>query len=114
MASAPCHYPEYQRADRALNRRQLLSALRDVPVSDSFTDVKVIDVTGWEFWYHPGHRALAPRLGLKRWTKSRLIELYAQRRLEVHRPYSPKSLSNYKLERVVTDIAALLREPGSI
>lgn len=97
----------------ALNRSQVISVLAQVPTSDSFLDTRVIDSTGEEFWYHSGHRVLAPGLATRRWTKARLIELYAQFQPMEAPTYAPKSLQNYKLERLVSDIATLIRSFGA-
>jgi hypothetical protein len=97
----------------ALNRRQVISVLADIQVSDSFPEVKVIDATGEEFWYETGHRVLSPGFATSRWTKARLIGLYAQFRPQKASSYEPKSLQNYRLDRVVADIATLLRSFGA-
>ena len=92
----------------ALDRKQLVKVLGNTPGSGSFPDAKVIDVTGWEFWFHSSHKYLAPGLPGKRWTKKQLIELYNLGRRQSQELYLPRSLQNFKLERVVADIAHLL------
>jgi hypothetical protein len=73
--------------------------------------VQVIDSTGEEFWYSPDHCVLSPGFSFKRWTKKKIIEKY-NKSLNAQlseQPYSMKSISNKKLEKIVYDICSLLR-----
>jgi hypothetical protein len=96
----------------ALDRGQLVAILNSIPQSDSLWEVKVIDLTGCEFWFHTGQRILAPGLGAT-WTKRKLIELYHDRCADGQNPYKPHSLQNYRLGKIIEDIAHLLNMPDS-
>jgi hypothetical protein len=92
----------------ALDRKQLIRILNTIQSSDSFPDAKVIEITGSEFWFDASKRYLAPGFTGRRWTKKQLIDVYNGAR---RKQYSPRSLQNFKLERIITDIALLLNKP---
>jgi len=73
--------------------------------------VQVIDSTGEEFWYTPDNYALSPGFSFKKWTKKRIIETYndsINAQLS-EQPYSLKSISSKKIEKIIHDICILLR-----
>lgn len=92
----------------ARDRKRLFGLLKEAPQSDSIWDVRVIDVAGCEFWLGTAQRILAPGLGAKKWTKKQLVDLYNARWAPGRDPYSPGSISNSRLGRIVADIAGLL------
>jgi hypothetical protein len=95
----------------ALDRKQLMKILRNTQRANSFPDAKVIEITGLEFWFDTSHKYLAPGFTGRRWTKKKLIDLYnGARRTQ----YLPRSLQNFRLERIVRDIAHLLSKPDDL
>jgi hypothetical protein len=78
---------------------------------DGRTVVQVIDSTGEEFWYTPDVCILSPGFTFKKWTKKRIIETYNNSiNAELsEKPYSLKSISSKKLERIIYDICTLLK-----
>ncbi len=95
----------------ALDRRQLFRILNAIQSSDSFPDAKIIEITGSEFWFDASKRYLAPGFSGRRWTKKQLIDIYNDTR---RKQYAPRSLQNYKLDRIITDIALLLNKPDDL
>lgn len=73
--------------------------------------IQVIDSTGEEFWYSPDHYALSPGFASKKWTKKRIIEAYnnsINAQLS-DQPYSMKSISSKRLDKIIKDICTMLR-----
>jgi hypothetical protein len=73
--------------------------------------VQVVDSTGEEFWYSPDQCTISPGFSFKRWTKKKIIEKYNNsiNAQIADKPYSMKSISSKKLEKIVCDICKLLR-----
>jgi hypothetical protein len=92
----------------ALDRKKLIAVLGAQTPSDTKFEVKVIDITGREFWYDTTQRILAPGFAAKVWTKRQLVQLYNDDSGATLGPYQPGSLPNRRLDRVVQEIANLL------
>ena len=92
----------------AADRRQLARVLAGLPESSDAWDVRVVDPTGWEFWFSTKDHVLAPGFAVKRWTKRQLIDLYNESRHGDQRRYEVVSLQNYRFERIVNEIARLV------
>ncbi|MFT7561150.1 MAG: hypothetical protein ACI93R_003075 [Flavobacteriales bacterium] len=78
----------------------------------SDTYVKVIDLTGEEFWYTTDSHVLAPGFSFKKWTKKSIIELFNDS-LGANNSklvYSLKSISGKRLDRIIGDICNRLNE----
>jgi hypothetical protein len=96
------------RLTAALDRKKLLGVLGALVPTDGNWEVKIIDITGREFWYDSAHHILAPGIGARVWTKSRIVQLYNQSRKPGQRLYLPGSLPNRRLERIVREITRIL------
>jgi hypothetical protein len=92
----------------ALDRKKLIAVLGAQTPIDTKFEVKVIDITGREFWYDTTQRILAPGFAAKVWTKRQLVQLYNDNSGAALGPYQPGSLPNRRLDRVVQEIAYLL------
>ena len=92
----------------ALDRKKLIAVLGAQTPADTKFEVKVIDITGREFWYDTTQRILAPGFPAKVWTKRQLVQLYNDNSGAALGPYQPGSLPNRRLDRVVQEIANLL------
>ena len=92
----------------ALDRRTLIAMLAAQTPSDARFEVKVIDITGREFWYDTTQRTLAPGFAAKVWTKRQLVQLYDASPGAALSPYAPGSLQNRRLDSIVQEIANLL------
>jgi hypothetical protein len=88
----------------------LAIALLSVPPPYEKDYVKVIDITGEEFWFYPDKIYLAPGFFPKKWTKKRVIELYnnSSNAKESESNYPLKSLSSKKFSRIIGEICELL------
>jgi len=71
----------------------------------------VIDVTAEGFGFYPKMMVITPMTIKKRWKKSEIIELYNSRRSPGAPEYPSTSLGNKSVERVVSEIVYLLRQP---
>ena len=99
-----------QGLESAFDRKQLLRILNTIQSADSFPAAKVIEVKGSEFWFDATNRYLAPGFAGRRWTKRQLIDLYNGAR---QKKYLPRSLQNFRLEKLIKDIALLLKKPDN-
>lgn len=90
----------------SVDRGKLLQVLAAIAPTNTKWEIRVLDATGREFWYDGHQRILAPGFAAKVRTKRQLIELYNGSGVQA--PYLPRSLQNYRLERIVAEIAELL------
>ena len=76
--------------------------------------VSVVDVTGEEFMYMPDKTALMPGISRKKWTKKRIIDLFnnCETAKEGNMRYPSKSLSNKRLDVIISEICDLLSHNG--
>jgi hypothetical protein len=74
----------------------------------------VIDATGEGFSLHAEFMTISPLAVKKRWTKKEIVELYNAEsgNADGRKPYPTKSLSNKPLDRVIWEIAYLVRTYG--
>ena len=86
-----------------------------LPIKNS-TMVSVVDVTGEEFLYMPDKTALMPGIARKKWTKKKIIELFnnSDAAKEGNMQYPLKSLSNKRLDTIITEICGLLSHNNGI
>jgi hypothetical protein len=91
--------------------RSLLKRLSDIDLPTK-TNYPVIDSTGegWGLYLFPSEAVLSPMAVKKRWSKREVIHLYNQRKnvSENESPYSEKSLSSKRIDRIIREIADLL------
>lgn len=92
----------------ALDRRALIAILAAQRPTDARFEIKIIDITGREFWYDTTQRILAPGFAAKVWTKRQLVQLYNASPGAALSPYEPGSLPNRRLDSIVQEIANLL------
>ncbi|MBU8911667.1 MAG: hypothetical protein KOO65_10410 [Desulfobacterales bacterium] len=80
------------------------------PVKGSST-IKVIDSTGEKFWFTPEHNAMSFGFLSPKWTKKKIIGLFnkSSNAKKAKLEYPLKSLSNKRLEKIITDICEALR-----
>jgi len=71
----------------------------------------VVDSTSEGFGFYPRMMLISPLTTKKRWTKAEVIALYNGRKKSEAPEYRPRSLSNRGFDRVVHELAELLREP---
>jgi hypothetical protein len=71
----------------------------------------VIDVTAEGFGFYPEMMVITPMTIKKRWKKTEIIELYNSRRKPGAPEYPSTSLGNKPVERVVSEIVYLLKQP---
>ncbi|MBT4003028.1 MAG: hypothetical protein HOF10_06895 [Chloroflexi bacterium] len=75
-------------------------------------DYNAVDRTGERWIFDPNRWSLYPPIGKNKWAKHELIDLYNGRinRKTEDPLYSEKSLSSKRLERILSDIFALLNK----
>jgi hypothetical protein len=98
----------------AKSEKSFMKILDDVAL-DPEKSYDLIDATaeGWSFM--PGHLMISPITFRKQWSKKELIALYNGRTNQSPEgvPYSEKSLSSKRFERIFGDLVELLlKKPG--
>lgn len=78
---------------------------------DDDAALPVIDSTAEGFGFYPKMMLITPLTVKKRWKKAEVIALYNDRKKPGAPEYKPGSLSNRGLDRVVSEVVHLLREP---
>ena len=71
----------------------------------------VIDVTAEGFGFYPELMVITPMTVKKKWKKTEIIELYNMRRKPGAPGYPSTSLGSKSVERVVSEIVYLLKQP---
>jgi hypothetical protein len=69
---------------------------------------RIIDSTAEGFALYPKSQVVAPSIGVRRWTKQQIIDLYNQRRGPGTPEMVSTSLANRSLQRIVSEAVALL------
>ena len=92
------------RSGRSLLKKLSLLDLKKDTIYDAF------DSTGEGWGFYPKHFLLTPLVAKKRWTKREMIQLFNNRKNknENDKPYSEKSISAKRLERIVEELVDLL------
>jgi len=95
----------------AFNIKELAKCCLNSKLLENENYIKAIDSTGEEFWYSPEHYTITPGFFSKRWTKTRIIEIYNENSNSKNSKniYTTKSLSSKRLEIIVSDICNLLK-----
>ena len=95
----------------ATNIKGLAESCISSKLPEGETVIKAIDSSAEEFWYSPDNYAIGPGFAFKKWTKKQIVELYnnSSNVMKSNKKYSPKSLSNKKLPRIIGDICELLK-----
>ena len=83
----------------------------DLPVKSNYPAIDGAG-EGWGLYLFPGEAVLSPMAVKKRWSKREVIHLYNQRQNASQNdlPYSEKSLSSKRVDRIIREIAELLLE----
>ena len=93
----------------AFNINELAACCLAAITSKEGDIIKAIDSTGEEFWYSPENCTIAPGFAFKKWTKRKIIDLYNSSLVMEDTTYPDKSLSNKRLDAIISDICKLLR-----
>lgn len=85
------------------------SCIKSIPLEQK-TNVVAVDSTGEEFWYSMDTYILTPGFAFKKWSKKKIVETYNSylSSSQADRLYSTKSLSNKRLDKIVTDLCERL------
>jgi len=103
----PVLFDAGERLLTARSKTELAKAIQRLNIEDEARR-DIIDLNGEGFAYYPKITTVTPSVGIRRWTKLQIIELYDARR----RPEVPAmrraSLGNRKLEEIVSEAVELL------
>lgn len=69
---------------------------------------RMIDSTAEGFALYPKSQVVAPSIGVRRWTKQQIIDLYNLRRAPSAPEMTTTSLGNKSLQRIVSEAVSLL------
>ena len=93
----------------ASNAEDFIEQLLQVPYQETgFYNIVDSGGEGWTFSVE--HMTMSPLTSKQRWTKKEIIYLFNQRKnkdVGHQRLYSEKSISNKRLERIITDLVRL-------
>ena len=70
----------------------------------------IIDSKAEGFALYPQSMVVAPHIGIRRWTKANIIELYNSRRMPSLPELAKTSLGNRSLEQIVQEVVQLLSQ----
>jgi len=93
----------------AKSKAQLERWIEKLEIKDeSKTDI--VDIKGEGFSYYPKLAAITPSIGIRRWKKLQLIDLYDSRRPTGSPAIQRTSLGSRTLENIVYEIVELLQQ----
>ena len=93
----------------ARSKAELAKAIHRLNIAD---DAKrnIIDLNGEGFAYYPKITTVTPNIGIRKWNKLQIIELYDARRRPEYPAMRRTSLGNRKLEEIVREAVELVLE----
>ncbi len=86
------------------NFDQLIIFLKKIDFKEEY--LKMIDITGEEFWFYKNNNSICPGFLIKKWTKKQIIDLYNSKYPEYQ--YTKKSISNIKFNELFNRISNLI------
>jgi len=102
-----------QRLLAAKSKAQLERLIEKLEIKDE-SRRDIVDINGEGFSYYPKLTAITPSIGIRRWKKLQLIDLYDSRRPTGSPAMRRTSLGNRTLEDIVYEVVELLQKSAKI
>jgi hypothetical protein len=93
----------------AKSKAQLERWIERSEITDD-TKRDIIDSNGEGFSYYPKITTITPSIGVRKWKKLQIIDLYDSRRLPEYPMMKRTSLGNRTLEDIVQEVVGLLQQ----
>ena len=93
----------------ANSKAQLERLIERLEISDD-TKRNIIDCSGEGFSYYPKITTITPSIGIRKWKKLQILDLYDSRRLPEYPMMKRTSLGSRTLENIVYEAVEMLQQ----